>query len=257
MKTLSFVLTLSIAIAIAVPVCVQAQDYRSPNAAPARTFLGLPIPQQWNNTRPVSNSQYSNTGTYSPNSSYGQNPANCANGRCGTGNSTTGNCSTSNCPTGRVTSGYRMGDRDATGTCVNCNCPNGACESGQCASGQCAGCANGQCAGCANGQCDGGRNASGNCPNGQCRLNQNPRHNQVGTYGAPDNWTPRTTRSNVSNPFRGAAVPNDYDNSTKRPALRNPANGLYPARYNENDLDLRRPYFNDQSGEMNDTRARI
>ena len=88
-------------------------------------------------------------------------------------------------------------------------------------------------------------------------MNQNPRHNQVGTYGAPDNWTPRTTRSNVSDPFRGAAVPNDYDNSTKRPALRNPANGLYPARYNENDLDLRRPYFNDQSGEMNDTRARI
>jgi hypothetical protein len=254
MKTFNFVLTLSIAIALAAPVCLQAQDYRSPNPAPARTFLGLPIPQQWNNTRPVSNSQYSNTGTYSRNKSnyYGQNPANCTNGLCATDNGTTGNF-----PTGRVTTGYRMGDRYATGTCVNCNCPNGACESGLCASGQCPRCANGQCAGCANGQCDRGRNASGNCPNGQCRLNQNPRYNQVGTYGAPDNWTPRTTRSNASDPFRGAAVPSDNDNWTQRPALRNPVNDLYPTQYNPNDLDLRRPYFNDQSGQMNDARARI
>ena len=245
MKTLSFVLTLSIAIALAVPVFAQAQDYRSQNAGPSRTFLGLPMPQQWNNTRPVSNGQYSNTGTYSHNSSYGKNPANCVNGQCATGN----------CPTGQITTGYRLGDRYATGTCVNCNCPDGACASGLCASGQCPSCANGQCVGCANGQCDGGRNLNGNCPNGQCRLNQNPRYNPVGTYGAQGSWTPRTTRSNVSDPFRGATAPDDANNWTQRPALRNPVNDLYRSQYNQSDLDLRRPYFNNQSGELNDTRA--
>lgn len=255
MKTLKFVLTLCTAVAYAAPVFAQAQDYRSPNAGSARTFLGLPIPQQWNNMRPASATQYSNSAVYYRSRYPGQNSANCVNGQCTTGNCPTGNCPTGNCPTGQVTSGYRMGDRYATGTCVNCNCPDGACASGLCATGQCPSCANGQCVGCANGLCDRGRNLNGNCPNGQCRLNQNPRFNQVGTYGFQGGWTPRTTRSNVSDSFNGASVPDDDNNWTQRPALRNPVNDLYRSHYNQSDLDLRRPYFNNQSGELNDTRA--
>ena len=32
-------------------------------------------------------------------------------------------------------------------------------------------------------------------------------------------------------------------------------NDLMPSRYNSNDLDLRRPYFNNQSGELINNRA--
>ena len=252
MKTLKVFSAVCVAILLSAPVFVQAQDFRSPygapgtNAGPSRTFLGLPIPQQWSGNRSSTTNQYSGNAAYRSkgyNESYagqfanGQYPTgNRANGRCGTGNNTTGNC--------------------ADGSCRNCNCPNGACASGLCVSGQCPTCADGECAGCANGQCGHGQNASRNCLGGQCPLNQNSnaRYNSGRGDDAQGDWSPRTTRSNSADPFRGAES-NENDNWTQRPALRNPVNDLYPSRYNQNDLDLRGPYFNNQSGERNDSRS--
>ena len=138
-------------------------------------------------------------------------------GNLSDGQCTTGNCQNRGNATGNCT----------TGTCRNCNCPNGACANGLCASGQCPTCANGQCAGCANGAC--GR--------------------------AQGDWSPRTTRSNYADPFRGADSQPENDKWTQRPALRNPVKALYPSSYSQSDLDLRRPYFNKQSSELNKTQT--
>ncbi len=233
MKTFNLVSTMCVAILLVAPGFVQAQDFRSPyggsgaRANQPRSFLGLPIPQQWSGNRPAATNQYSSR---------------FANGQCATGN----------CPNLRNANG-----NSTNGTCRNCSCPNGACANGLCASGQCSTCANGQCAGCADGQCASGQSASGNCPNGQCRLNQNPnaRFNSGPNYGTGGDWSPRTTRSNSADPFRRADYQNEDDNWTQRPALRNPVNDLYPSRYNQRDLDLRRPYFSNQSGALNDSRS--
>ena len=177
MKTLKLVSAVSVVILFVAPMFVKAQDFRSPYSGPGantnqpRSFLGLPIPQQWSGNRPAASNQYS--GQF------------------------------------------------------------------------------------ANGQCGSGQSANGNCPNGQCRLNQNPnaRYNSGMNYGAQGNWSPRTTRANSADPFRQAEYQNESDNWTQRPALRNPVNDLYPSRYDRSDLDLRRPYFNNQSGAQNNSRS--
>ena len=233
MKTFNLVSMMCVAILLVAPEFVQAQDFRSPyggpgtNAKQPRSFLGLPMPQQWSGYRPARTNQYA-------------------------GQFTNGQCATGNFPNLRNATG-----NFTNGTCRNCSCPNGACANGLCASGQCPTCANGQCAGCANGQCGSGQSAIGNCPNGQCRLNQNPmaRYNSGPNYGAQGDWSPRTTRSNSADPFRRVDDQNENDNWTQRPALRDPVNDLYPSRYNQSDLDLRRPYFNNQSGELNNSRS--
>ena len=215
MKRLNLVSIVCVAVVFASPIFVHAQNYRSPygnsvtSPNQSRSFLGLPIPQQWIGSRPATMNQYTRNGAFS------------------------------------------------TGTCRNCNCPEGACANGLCASGQCATCASGQCSSCANGQCANGQCGSGNCPNGQCRLNQYPntRYNSGIRYGVQGDWSPRTTRSNLADPYRPAEYSNRNDSWTQRPSLRNPVKDLYPSRYNRSDLDLRRPYFNNQSGELNDTRA--
>ena len=258
MKTLNLISSTCIAVLLVTPVFVKAQDFRSPyggsgmNTNQPRTFLGMPIPQQWSGYRPAAINQYSGNGAYRSNNYNSPYSGQSANGQCGTGNcpnrrNVMGNCSTGNCSTGNC----------ANGTCRNCNCPDGACANGLCASGQCPTCANGQCAGCVNGQCGSGQSANRNCPNGQCRLNQNPnaRYNSGPNYGAQGDWSPRTTRSNSADPFRPAEYQNENNNWTQRPALRNPVNDLYPSRYNQSDLDLRRPYFNNQSGELNNSRS--
>ena len=247
MKTLNLVSTMCITVLLVAPGFVRAQDFRSPyggsgmNTNQPRTFLGMPIPQQWSGYRPAATNQYSGNGAYRNNSYNSPYSGQSANGQSGTGN----------CPTCRNVMG-----NCANGTCRNCNCPDGACANGLCASGQCPTCADGQCAGCVNGQCGSGQSASKNCPNGQCRLNQNPnaRYISGANNGAQGDWSPRTTRSNSADPFRQADYQNENDNWTQRPALRNPVNDLYPSRYNQSDLDLRRPYFNDQSGELNNSR---
>jgi len=229
MKTLKFVSAVFLAILLAAPALVHAQDFRAPSGGsratdtPPRTFLGLPIPQQWSGSRRAATNQYS---------------GNLSDGQC-----TTGNCQNRGNATGNCT----------TGTCRNCNCPNGACANGLCASGQCPTCANGQCVGCANGECGRGQSAGRNCVNGQCRVNQNP--NARDNSGAQGDWSPRTTRSNYADPFRGGDSQPENDKWTQRPALRNPVKALYPSSYSQSDLDLRRPYFNNQSGDLNKTQA--
>ena len=177
MKTLNLVSAVSVVILLVAPAFVKAQDFRSPYSGPGantnqpRSFLGLPIPQQWSGNRPAASNQYS--GQF------------------------------------------------------------------------------------ANGQCGSGQSANGNCPNGQCRLNQNSngRYNSGMNYGVQGTWSPRTTRSNSADPFRQAEYQNESDNWTQRPTLRNPVNDLYPSRYDRSDLDLRRPYFNNQSGALNKSRS--
>ncbi len=263
MKTLNLFSAMCVAILLATPVFVHAQDFRSPygasrtNAGPSRSFLGLPIPQQWSGNRPAATNQYSRNGVYGSNSNYGQNSAFGANGQNGSGQCATGNCPMGQSATSRFASGNCPKGNCATGSCRNCSCPDGSCASGLCASGRCATCAYGQCSGCANGECRNGQRASGNCLGGQCPLNQNSnaRYNSVPSYGVQGDWSPRTTRSNVVDPFRRAEYQNGNDNWTPRPAVRNPVNDLYPSSYNQNDLDLRRPYFNNQSGDLNDSRS--
>lgn len=193
---------------------VQAQNFRSPyagapmNAGAPRTFLGLPLPQQWTGTRPTSMNQYAGNGPTLNTGNFRQ-PSPCATGNC-----PTGNCSTGNCPAG--------------------NCANGQCTTRRPVMGQ---------------------TSNSNCANGQCGLNQYPaaRSNSGRSYEAQGNWSPRTTRSNVADPFRGAEYENQNEQWMTRPGVRNPVEDLMPSRYNSNDLDLRRPYFNNQSGElMND-----
>jgi hypothetical protein len=263
MKTLKLVSAVCLAILLAAPTSVRAQNFRSPygasrtSAGPSRSFLGLPIPQQWTGNRPDVTNQYSGSEAYRNNSNYGQNSAFGANGQYTSGQCATGNCPTRNIHNGRAATGSRTNAGFASGTCPDCNCPNGACASGLCASGQCATCANGECAGCTNGQCANGQCVSGSCPGGRCPVNQNSnvRYNAGPAYGAKGHWSPRTTRSNSADPFRQVEYQNENDNWTQRPALRNPVNDLYPSRYNKSDLDLRRPYFNNQSGELNDSRS--
>ncbi len=243
MKTLKTVSMMFVAVAFVSSVSAQAQDYRPSNSGPSRTFLGLPVPQQWTGVRPTAN-QNTGYGAQQGYNAIGLNSSSCANGQCSNGSKQAGYGSPDTCANGRCTSG----------TCSNCNCPAGACASGLCASGQCAACANGQCANCANGRCDNGQSVGGNCPNGQCRQNLNARTTPGQNYGVSGNRVPRNTRSNVADPFRQAEFDNENNNWTPRAATRNLNNVQSPSRYNQNDMDLRRPYFYGQSGELNDAR---
>lgn len=258
MKTLKLFSAVCVAILLVAPVFVQAQDFRSPygaartNAGPSRSFLGLPIPQQWSGIRPAAASRYSGNGVY-----RGSNYNNSSAGQFSNARTSSGQCATGNCRNGRYADGNGMTGSCAAGTCRDCSCPNGACASGLCASGRCPACANGQCVGCASGQCGIGQSVNGNCPGGRCPLNQysNSRYNSTPDFRAQDDWSPRASRSNTADPFRGAAYQGENNNWTQRPALRNPVSELYPSRYNQSDLDLRSPYFNNQSGELNKSRS--
>lgn len=232
MKSFKTVSMMFVAVAFVASVSAQAQDYRSSNGSPPRSFLGLPVPQQWTGVRPTSNQNAANR-AYQGNNSTGLNSGSCANGQCSNGSDQAGYGDVANCANGRCT----------TGTCSNCNCPAGACASGLCANGQCAACANGQCVGCANGRCDNGQGAGGNCPNGQCRQNQNARMNPGQNLGVSGNWAPRTSGSNVADPFRRAEFDNQDDSWTPRATTRSLNNVQSQSRYSQNDRELRRPYF--------------
>lgn len=220
-KTFNLVSVLGVIIILTSSAFVQAQNFGSPyggaprNQGAPRTFLGLPVPQQWTETRPGSMNQYGGQGSTFCSGNDGPSSS-CANGSCATGSCTTGRCTTGNCPTG--------------------NCANGQCTTRRPVISQ---------------------PSSASCVNGQCRLNQSPntRTYSKPEYEAQGNWSPRTSRSNVEDPFRGAAYENQNDEWMTRPGSRNPMNDLLPSRYNSEDLDLRRPYFNNQSGELNRNRA--
>ena len=108
MKTLKLVSAVCLAILLAAPTSVRAQNFRSPygasrtSAGPSRSFLGLPIPQQWTGNRPDMTNQYSGSEAYRNNSNYGQNSAFGANGQY-----TSGQCATGNCPTRNIHNGAR------------------------------------------------------------------------------------------------------------------------------------------------------
>jgi hypothetical protein len=220
MKTFNLVSVLSVILFLAAPTLVRGQNYRSPyggspaNMGAPRTFLGLPLPQQWTGIRPASSNQYAGYGPATNNRNYGQSSP-CANGNCATDSCAVGNCSTGNC---------------STGTGTNCQYTTRRPEFGQ--------------------------NSNSGCANGQCRLNQYPDNRSYSNQGyeAPGNWSPRSTRSNAADPFRGRDYQNQNDQWMTPPGQRNPVNDLLPSRYNSEDLDLRRPYFNNQSSELIDDR---
>lgn len=212
----NLVSVLSVMVVLSVPAFVQAQNARSSyggapiNMGGPRTFLGLPLPQQWTGTRPASKTQSAGNRPTLNTRNYGQS-APCANGSC-----ETGSCPTGNCATGHGANGQFTTRRPVMGQTSNSNCANG-----------------------------------------QCRLNQDPntRSNSNSVYEAQGNWSSRTTRTNAADPFRAQEYPNQNDHGMQRSGVRNPLNDLMPSRYNSNDLDLRRPYFNDQSSELIRDRA--
>lgn len=210
MKTLRSVSVMSLALALIVPAFAQAQNYRAPVPGTTRSFLGLPLPQQWTNVRPLPANQYPVMGTFGRNRDYGPGAGNCASGQCGTRNCKYGNCNSGNCN---------------SGTCPNGTCPNGSCTGGPCRGGQC---------------------GTGQCPNGNCPL---PRNSTSGYSSGTANralgdWLPRSPRANIADPFRGAESEDRHEYRIQRPALQNPVNDFYPSRYNQHDLDLNRAYFN-------------
>jgi hypothetical protein len=216
MKTFNLVSVLSAIAFLVAPAFVQAQNVRSPygsaavNMGAPRTFLGLPLPQQWTGARPASMNRYTGNGPTLNTRSYGQSSP-CANGSGATGRCSTGNCSTGNGANGQFTTRRPVI----------------------------------------------GQTSNSNCANGQCRLNEYPNNhsNSNRGYEPQGNWSSRTTRSNVADPFRGTEYQNQNDHWMQRLGVRNPVNDLMPSRYNSNDLDLRRPYFNDQSVELINNRA--
>ena len=200
------------------------------NGAPNRGLFGLPMPQQWSGARP--------NGMNSGSSNYGYRQAgydpNCPNGNCSTGSGYRG--AMSNCPNGQC----------ATGDCSNGQCLNAACANGDCPNGCCV---NGQCT---TGECLTGAYRGGNCPNGNC--NTGSYTNNRYPVGAQADWSPRSTRTGLADPYRRADEFDDrggWTQRTSRPVLA-PLDDAFSSRYRQNDLDLRNEYFgNDPRSRMN------
>lgn len=143
----------------------------------------------------------------------------------------------------------------------NPNCPNGNCSTGACANGQCAtgACVNGDClnGNCVNGQCSNaglqtGAYRGGNCPNGNCGTGSytNGRY----PIGAQSDWSPRSTRTGLADPYRRSDEFDDrngWTQRTSRPVLA-PLDDAFSSRYRQDDLNLRNEYFgNDPRSRMN------
>lgn len=185
------------------------------NSAPNRGVLGLPIPRQWSGAR----TSGMNRG-YSP-AGYRQSDY------------------SANCPNGQCTTGYRAQPE---------NCANGQCSTGACANGQCAnGC-------CVNGQCLTGECLNGQCPNGRCQTGNygtSPYRNDRSSQGAQSDWSPRSSRSTIADPFRRSGDRSDRDvwtQRTARPVL-DPLDDAFNSRYDRDDLDLKSEYFGNGTGE--------
>lgn len=198
------------------------------NAAPNRGLFGLPMPQQWSGARPsgmnsgLSNSGYRQTGYDS---------------HCPKGNYSTGYCRTmSNYPNGQF----------ASGACPNGQCLNGACASGNCSNGCCV---NGQCA---TGECLTGAYRGGNCPNGNCGTGSYTNNRYP--VGAQSDWSLRSPRTGLANPYRRSEEFDDrngWTQRTSRPVLA-PLDDAFSSRYRQDDLNLRHEYFgNDPRSRMN------
>lgn len=118
----------------------------------------------------------------------------------------------------------------------NPNCPNGSCSTIACVNGQ-----------CATGAC-----VNGNCPNGNCGTGAytNSRY----PVGAQSEWSPRSTRTGLADPYRRSEEFDDrngWTQRTSRPVLA-PLDDAFSSRYRQDDLNLRNEYFgNDPRSRMN------
>lgn len=182
-------------------------------AAPARGFLGLPMPQQWSGARPMGMTGSANGYGYR---STGYNPA---------------------CPNGNCSSGYRG---------VASNCPNGQCQTGAYPVGACA---NGQCS---NYGSMTGVLQSGSCPNGNCGTGAytNNRY-PIGAQSDWSPRSTRTGLVDDYR-WSGSVNDRDaWTQRTARPVLA-PLDDAFNSRYRQDDLNLRNEYFgNDPRSRMN------
>lgn len=198
------------------------------NAAPNRGLFGLPMPQQWSGARPsAANSGSINYGYRQT----GYNPS-CPNGNCSTGSGYRGTMA--NCPNGQC----------GTGACPNGQCLNSACANGDCPNGCCV---NGQCT---TGECLTGASRRGNCPNGNCNTGSYTSNRYP--VGAQADWSPRSSRTGLADPYRRSDEYNDrteWTQRTSRPVLA-PLDDAFNSRYRQDDLSLRNEYFG------NDPRSR-
>ena len=150
-------------------------------------------------------------------------------------------------PTGMgYNAGYNTTGYNASG--YNANCPNGNCQTGYRGqtgyAGQNGNCVNGQCAtgACANGQC-----ATGNCPNGNCAVGGYTNNRMP--MGAHSDWSPRSSRTGLADPYRRSGGVTDRDTWTQRaqrPVL-DPLDETFNSRYRREELNLRNDYFGRES----------
>jgi hypothetical protein len=152
-------------------------------------------------------------------------------------NGNNANCPGGNCQIG----GYRAqtGYRGPTGNCANGQCAPGECASGQCSTGN-----------CPNGQC-----ATGKCPNGNCGLTGYSRNRLP--MGAQSDWSPRSSRSGLADPYRRSGSNSDRDEWTQRaqrPVL-DPLDEAFNSRYRREELNLRDEYFGRESDADNGYRS--
>ena len=189
----STLLTSALSVALAaLSLTAMAQDSRYPatgtgsryNAAPQRTRLGLPLPQQWSGVQPTGLTGRNNRQSYV----FGGYPANCPNGQCQTGNCANGQCS--------------------TGACANGQCSAGACVNGQCSAGR-----------CPNGNCGPAPYTNNSYPQGvrsgwsqgNSRATPADPFRRSGQLSDADAWTPRSGLNSLNDAFSSQYRRNDFD----------------------------------------------
>lgn len=145
-----------------------------------------------------------------------------------------------NCPNGNCQTGYRgqTGHGNQAANCVNGQCTTGNCPNGNCTTGA-----------CANGQC-----TTGDCPNGNCGTGA--YSNNRFPVGARSDWSPRTSRTGLTDTYRRSddfADRDTWTQRTHRPVLA-PLNDTFNSRYRRDDLNLRDEYFGNDDSRTYDSR---
>ena len=186
--------------------------------APPRSFLGLPVPQQWLGAQ--------TTGTFRGGPGAGAfagpgTPAgNCPNGKCGPMDCANGVCRLP----GSVPS-----------ACRNGNCLSGVPQ---------AGCVNGQCA---RKPALASSPLTQNCPNGRCPIATTGRQP---VRAADPEWTPRGTRmTEPADPFEKPETDRISGAALRfvRPAVE-PIRDTFSSDYDSSRLELRSDYFRGEQG---------
>ncbi len=188
--------------------------------APPRSFLGIPVPQQWMGQQPTG--AFRNAPGTLSSAGLRTTPANCPNGKCGP----------MDC---------------ANGVCAQPGSAASTCRNGRCAPG-------GTQADCVNGQCvrkpaSASFSAQPACPNGRCPV-ATTRRQPVQNQDAE--WTPRVTGRTVpADPFEKPETGRVSDAALRfvRPAV-DPIRDTFSSDYDSSRLELRSDYFRGEQGRV-------